>query len=349
MKDGISVIICCFNSSKRLKPTLEHLYFQRNISFSEWEIIVVNNASTDDTITIATEIWNSFTGPKPPFKIISEKRQGLSLARNAGINEANFKYVLLCDDDNWLADDYLTEALNIMRPAPMIGALGGIGTPVFEDIEPPFFWENQFHTLAVGPQWKEEGDITETREVLYGAGMVLNKEAYNILLNKFQFKFQVSDRKGNTLLSSGDHEVCLALKRIGYKIFYSESLRFRHYIPKRRTTISYYKKLFLSFGKSNAMLHAYNIDSKSVNAVKNDYRYICLRCCKNIVKTWFTLVISGYYFGSNKYIHVDQLHFLYKNIGLLTVMILKGNSFKQTIKENRLFHSTDKRLTLIPD
>jgi glycosyltransferase involved in cell wall biosynthesis len=338
MEEGISVIICCFNSSARLGPTMEHLYLQKNLLVSQWEIIVVDNASTDNTSTKAIEIWNSFVPPKPVLKVVYEPVAGLSSARNKGILESRYKLVLFCDDDNWLEESYIFNALNIMSLSPGIGALGGMGMPVFEKKEPPYFWENQYHLLAVGEQWPREGDITEERGVLYGAGMVLNKAAYNILVQQYHFQFQVSDRVADNLMSSGDHELCLALRLIGYKIFYSRSLRFKHFIPERRTCISYYKKLFLSFGKSDAMLFVYFVDKSNLDSIKNDYRYVCLRCCKNIIKTWMRLTFTGYYVGLNKYKYISTLQNLYNNLGILKRMLILRNSYKKTIRENPLFN-----------
>ena len=332
MEEGISVIVCCYNSASRLQPTLEHLYSQSSINTTQWEIIIVNNASTDDTAKKAEEIWSSFGLPKPPFRVVFEKNPGLSSARSTGIRESRFKYVAFCDDDNWLSPNYLYYSLRTMKSEPEIGALGGIGMPVFERSPPPHFWENQYHTLAVGKQCYKEGDITQERGVLYGAGMVLNKEAYNTLLKEFKFKFLVSDRIGNSLMSSGDHELCLALKRIGYKIYYSETLQFEHFIPENRTTLPYYKKLFLSFGKSEAMLHPYSISRENVDNIKNDYRYLCIRSGKNILKTYLRLFVLGYYSSSDKYKYINDLHYLYKNTGFLSSMLILKNSFKKTSK-----------------
>jgi glycosyltransferase involved in cell wall biosynthesis len=339
MEDGISVVICCYNSSLRLKPTLEHLWLQKNIQFTNWEVIVVDNASSDNTAEAAATIWNSFPGGKPAIKIVHEGKAGLSSARDRGIKEARHKFVLFCDDDNWLDDNYLSMALQIINSSSDFGALGGQGFPVFEEKEPPYFWENQYNVLAVGDQWHTEGDITKERGVLYGAGMVLNKAAYNTLIEKFNFKFQVSDRKGDNLISSGDHEICLALKRIGYKILYSKSLVFKHYIPKRRTSLTYYKNLFISFGKSYAMLSIYFVDRSTLNSIKNDYRYICLRCGKNMVKTWIKLLFTGYYTSSNKYKYINSLHHLYNNLGILQQTMTMRNSFKVAYKDNVLFNS----------
>jgi len=340
MPAGVSVIICCFNSANRLAPTLQHLVNQKGIALSLWEVILIDNCSTDHTAEKAAELWLSFTCEKPNFKIVAELTPGLSSAREKGIIESYFDYVLFCDDDNWLDENYLSIAANIIQSNPGIGALGGTGAPVFEKNEPPYFWVNQYHTLATGEQSTIDGDITDERGVLYGAGMVLNKSAYNQLKEKFQFQFQVSDRINNTLLSSGDHELCLALKKIGYKIFYSRQLKFKHYIPESRTTITYYKKLFYGFGVSYAMLHVYRVNKNNLNNIKNDYRYIAVRCLKTIFLVNGKLLINGYYFNSNKYKYLGQLHHLYNAFGQLKTVIKIKNVYKKEFSALPLFTNT---------
>ena len=339
MPSGISVIICCFNSASRIAPTLEHLVIQKNISLPSWEVIIVDNGSTDHTAEKARLLWDALDMEKPKFKVVHESTPGLSSARKKGIEASLYDYVLFCDDDNWLDENYLSISLNIMQTNPCIGVLGGTGNPVFEDKEPPYFWINQFHTLAVGVQSVIEGDITEERGVLYGAGMILNKEAFNILQEKFQFQFQLSDRIGNNLASSGDHELCLALRKIGYRIFYTQKLNFKHFIPANRTTIDYYKKLFLGFGISYALLHVYRVNKNNLYNLKNDYRYICLRCIKNIVFIRIKLILNGYYFDVDKYKYVDQLHQLYSNKGILKAFIKVGNLYKQQFFNLPIFNS----------
>jgi glycosyltransferase involved in cell wall biosynthesis len=339
MPPGISVIICCFNSATRLTPTLLHLYNQKDIPLSSWEIIVVNNCSTDDTAEKAVQIWGSFSSNKPNFKVVNELTPGLSAARQKGIAESSYDYVLFCDDDNWLDENYLSLALNIMQNNPLIGALGGTGSPVFEEKEPPYFWVNQYHVLAVGNQSEIDGDITDERGVLYGAGMVLNRAAYKTLKEKFQFQFLLSDRVGDTLVSSGDHELCLALRKIGFRIFNSKALKFKHYIPNNRITIAYYKKLFFGFGMSYALLHVYKVTKGTLNNIKNDYRYIAARCIKNILKMEIKLLITGYYFTANKYKYLDNVHLLFSNIGQLKMIVREKNIYKVQFLTLSLFTS----------
>jgi len=66
--EGISVVIACHNSSKRLPQTLEHVKQQNVPEHVQWEVIIVDNASTDNTAQIAQSIWGCLQGVS--FRIV---------------------------------------------------------------------------------------------------------------------------------------------------------------------------------------------------------------------------------------------------------------------------------------
>src|SRR5438874_1022703 len=100
-KDGISVIICCYNSSARLPKTLEYLASQEVPLNIYWEVIIVNNNSSDDTVIVAQKEWAKYK-LRVPFKVVDENVAGTIHARKRGIAEASYELLLFCDDDNWL-------------------------------------------------------------------------------------------------------------------------------------------------------------------------------------------------------------------------------------------------------
>jgi glycosyltransferase involved in cell wall biosynthesis len=336
--EGISVVVCCYNSSQRIPETLSHLFVQKTIPIDKWEIIIVDNACTDDTTSIVSKLYDSFDSDKPVLKIIAEPQPGLSSARIKGIAEAKFNYVIFCDDDNWLAENYLSTALQIMSDNNEIAVLGGMGEPVFETEEPPYFWRNQSYLLAVGAQSdKDEEDLTNTRKVVYGAGMVINKIIFNELISLYGFTFQSSDRKGGSLSSGGDYELCLVMRRLGYKIYYSNQLRFKHYIPKQRTTIQYYKKLMKGFGFSQPATFVYSLNKNNFKSYKNDYRYILLRQLKKMALAFYKLLLNGYLFSKDEYKYLRELYDFYTSYGAFIMTLKTKNHFKDQFIQSKLF------------
>jgi len=236
---NISVIICCYNSAKRLPQTLRHIREQQTDQAAFWELIIVNNNSTDNTLEVAAAELEKF--PLKNTAIVEETNPGLSFARKKGIERSSGQYILFCDDDNWLAPDYLQRSLNIMSADPKIGMLGGMGT-AFTDHETPEWFDDFKLTYAVGPQNNGAGDITKTKGYVYGAGAVVRKNALEQVYER-GFIHALSDRIGNKLISGGDNEIGYALALIGFKIYYTPDLKFKHYIPMERITKEYLSRM----------------------------------------------------------------------------------------------------------
>jgi glycosyltransferase involved in cell wall biosynthesis len=274
IKKGISVIICCYNSATRLPETLS--FFQRQIITPglSWELIIVDNASSDNTTAVASEclkklVHNNFTG-----RIVAEPQPGLSAARKKGVMEAGYEYIVFCDDDNWLDEKYIARAFGLMEENVHAGAIGGAGTPVFEAPAP--VWFNKYaSSFALGPQGnsnRDTEDITNTRGYVYGAAAVFRKQALQQLWSS-GYELVCSDRTGTALTSAGDNELCYCLILLGYSILYSPDLQFQHFIPQQRLTKSYLMKLNYSFGYSKTLLLPYGVFLQQVPERKIRWGY----------------------------------------------------------------------------
>jgi glycosyltransferase involved in cell wall biosynthesis len=102
----ISLVICTRNRSKYLQEALQNLIkFQGD---TDWELVVVNNGSTDDTIEALNQFGRQFFHP---FEIVNEPRAGLGRARNAGWRVTHGKVVAFTDDDCLPSADYFHRIL----------------------------------------------------------------------------------------------------------------------------------------------------------------------------------------------------------------------------------------------
>ncbi len=104
----ISVIIPFFNAGRYLRRCLESVVSQ---DFSEYEIICVNDGSTDESLSIAEE----FAGRFPYVRVISQENRGLSNARNRGMEVAEGEYILFADGDDYLEKNVIGKLYNICR------------------------------------------------------------------------------------------------------------------------------------------------------------------------------------------------------------------------------------------
>jgi glycosyltransferase involved in cell wall biosynthesis len=251
---GISVIICCYNSSLRLPETLKHIASQNVQVDLLWEVIIVDNASKDDTATVAAKEWRKYDLPLVEFKIINEQNPGLSFARNRGISESSFEFILFCDDDNWLDQNYLSVAFRLLADKPDIGVLGGQSTALTDGSFPDWF-ETYKAAYVVGKQNTVSGDIS-ARGYLWGAGMAFRKTYYQRAFSRVPSL--LTDRKGASLVSGGDSEICKRFLLLGLKLHYSEMLEYTHFIPNNRFTINYRDGLLKGFSEAKEILDKYS-------------------------------------------------------------------------------------------
>lgn len=266
---GVSVIVCCFNSAPRLPETLQHLAAQQVPAHIGWEIIIVDNASTDNTVQAAQEIWKLCNAPGS-FRIVSEKTPGLSAARHKGYMESRYSYLLFCDDDNWLKPDYVHLAFEILEQHPDVAIAGGRTVAAFES-QPPAWFEGVAKSYAVGNQYETTGDVTWRHEKLWGAGAVLQKQALDHLYRN-DFEQLLSDRIGNKITSGGDHELCCAMRLAGYRLYYDERLVLTHFITNGRLKWDWFIRFYRSASRTSIYFDAYNKAAQRPTGFKDRIR-----------------------------------------------------------------------------
>lgn len=254
MSKGVSIVICCYNSSSLLSETLKHICNQKVPSFIKWEVIVVDNNSTDDTSGIAKSYLEKNKCPAP-FKIIFQAEQGLSKARKTGLDNSKYEYIIFCDDDNRLNENYVEKSYMFMESNPDAGVAGASSEAVTDGVFPEWFGKFSNH-YSIGRQGDENTDLTWTSGYVWGAGMVIRRSALKELYEN-GYTSNLSDREGEILSSGGDVEICFALRLAGWKILYSPELKFSHFISKERLNWEYLRKLNRGFGAQKADFDAY--------------------------------------------------------------------------------------------
>lgn len=251
----LSIIICCYNSATRLPKTLSALKAQ-SLTPSAWELIIIDNASTDDTAKIAMSLWGEFN--PVAMRVLYEKQPGLSHARQRGVHESSGDIVVFVDDDNWLEPQWLNRLLENMENHPSVAICGGFITGVYE--KPPEKWfESVKVSWAIGrPGGCREG-IQQNREVaLFGAGLGLRRLALN-QLEESDYRCMLADRRGNDLSSGGDTELCHAITLLGWQTMFDSSMRMKHYMPADRLHMHYAERLFIGSGSAMMYLYPYRV------------------------------------------------------------------------------------------
>jgi len=253
MSPGISIVLCCHNSAGLLPDTLSRLAVQTLSPGRSCEVIVIDNASTDATATIALECWPADC--PIGLRVVLEPKIGLSNARLRGIAEARYEIICFVDDDNRLAPDWVEIVADVMHEHPDVGACGGQIEAECETAKPNWFDHFQSY-YAVGKQAEQAGDVTDSRGYLWGAGLCLRRSAWE-QVQETGFDFLLSGRKGRALSAGEDAELCYALRLNGWRLWYDPRLRMSHFITRERLTWSYLRRISRGFGAATAGFDAY--------------------------------------------------------------------------------------------
>ncbi|RMB57434.1 glycosyltransferase [Dokdonia sinensis] len=118
MNPELSIIIPCYNSEKTLEKTLASVL---NQNFQNWEAIIVNDGSTDNTEATA----NAWVAKDKRFKYFSKPNEGLGKTRNFGISKAVGNYILPLDSDNLVIKEFGQEAIDLLNSNSKIGVVHG--------------------------------------------------------------------------------------------------------------------------------------------------------------------------------------------------------------------------------
>ncbi|MBC8277552.1 MAG: glycosyltransferase family 2 protein, partial [FCB group bacterium] len=112
----VSIIIPCYNYAEFLEPALSSILCQ---SYPDWEVIVVDDGSADNSAETAETFFSKF--PDRKWKLIRQENAGLPSARNAGIRESSGEFILPLDADDMLHPLYLERTVPVLIKTPGLG------------------------------------------------------------------------------------------------------------------------------------------------------------------------------------------------------------------------------------
>jgi len=218
-----------------------------------WELLVIDNASTDGTANFVAQLWPD--DHIDQLRIIREEKLGAIHARQRAIQEANYSYLSYVDDDNWISPNWVAEIFNIFENNSSVGIISCPSTANLLDT-PPIYFEGLKGWLAIGTKSTEEGIIKTRPTSFWTAGLSLRIEAFDILENT-SYSICLTGRTGKQTYGGEDHELCLTLTLMGWDIYYTHKNYFIHDIPESRLQVSYLEKLIQNGGKSKVILDIY--------------------------------------------------------------------------------------------
>lgn len=218
----ISVVLCSCNGSHTIRNTLKYL---KKLDYPDYEIIVVNDGSTDDTTVISSEF---------DVRLISSENRGLSSARNTGLQAATGEIVAYIDDDAYPDLHWLKYLATTFLNTSFVGVGGS-------NILPPEsgLIEDCIDNAPGNPNHVLISDLEA--EHIPGCNMAFRKCALEAV-GGFDPVYRVA---------GDDVDICWRLQQRGWKIGFNGAALVWHH---RRNSIKAYWKQQRGYGKAEAML-----------------------------------------------------------------------------------------------
>lgn len=227
-----SVIVCTYNRAASLAQTLRCLAAQQVRPDLVWEVVVVDNNSRDDTRSVV----QAASALNPLVRYEFESSQGLSHARNHGIEVSQGRVILFTDDDVCPEPDWVATVLSEMDRL-LCDACGGYIAPVWEKTPPAWLTERFYGYLAIRMDTRGPFPITEAADAPFGANMAFRRHVFE-KVGAFDTN---RGRKGAELASGEDGELFERILKAGFKAMWLPNARVHHKVEAFRVEKRYFR------------------------------------------------------------------------------------------------------------
>lgn len=240
----LSILICTHNRAVYLEKLLESLLIQ-TLSQELFEVIIIDNASEDNT----REIANKYNSLFKNYTYHYEDKIGLSYARNTGLKISKGNIISYIDDDGTVNKKWAEVIYTIFTSKSFIPAvLGGKIIPDWEIERPSWFPDEMFSYISCLDNGLEPKKVSYLR--IYGGNIAYQKD-------KVVYYGEFNTKLGRTAKEQLTHEERLLLYNMQENneiLFYHPEMILYHYIPKERATYKYLVDRAFGAGKSGAIL-----------------------------------------------------------------------------------------------
>ncbi|WP_414543541.1 hormogonium polysaccharide biosynthesis glycosyltransferase HpsE [Nostoc sp. CCY0012] len=225
-----TVAIPTYNGLERLPKVLDQLLMQTGLEQITWEIIIIDNNSSDKTFELI-RTYQASHNTDFQIKYFLEKKQGIPFARHRAVSEASGEFIAFIDDDNVPATDWVTAAYNFGKEHPEAGAWSGQIHGEYE-VKPPQDFKKIQSFLAI----REYGSPThlfdpDNLRLPPGAGLVVRKQAW---CESVPAKPNLRGKLPGLFVQGDDYEALLYIHKAGWKILYNPAMHINHQIPHWR-------------------------------------------------------------------------------------------------------------------
>lgn len=240
-----SVVICTYNGELELPLVLDNLKVQQQTTDISWEVLVVDNNSSDRTASIVHQYQRHWLADVP-LRYYFERKQGLAYARRCALRYVQSPLIGFLDDDNFPSPTWVHDAWQFGQKHPQAGAYGSEVQAIY-DVPPPEGFRRIAPLLAIINRGDQPFIYTQRRGVLpSGAGMVVRQQAWQAHVPLDPKLAGVSDQ---SLQAKGeDVETLSYIRDAGWEIWHNPAMQIQHHIPGERIQRAYLIKLCRAVG-----------------------------------------------------------------------------------------------------
>ncbi len=240
----ISAIICTYNRERYLYNVLQSLV-AGNLPTEEYEIVLVNNNSTDGTEAEVRRFQTDY--PQVQLRYCVEPQQGLSYARNCGIRESRGDILVYVDDDALVNKEYLATYADFFRRNADAVAAGGPILPQYDGCEEPDWMSHYTRQLVTGKLYLGEKEHEFPGDAFPGGGNAAYRKSVFDAVGLFNVEL---GRKGNSLIGAEEKDLFDKMTSQGMKFYYLPTAILYHLIPPKKLTQDYFDRLTYGIGVS---------------------------------------------------------------------------------------------------
>jgi len=243
--------MCTYNGSRTIVEALRLIAEQTNTLREIIEVIIVDNASSDDTSKLVIDSISKF---QLNARLLYEPHPGKINAFIRGVYEAKGELISVIDDDNFIEPQFIKNTLEMFEKYPNVGMVGSSNEIKTEKAVPRWFeWVKAKYAcdkpyFGGDKRIQEDNIIIGKRASVAGSGSTFLAEPLKLSLSEGYIFFNDTQRGRKMSMACEDFELCWLIYSLGYDFAYNPSIRLRHAIDPSRLNLKYLLTLCKAIG-----------------------------------------------------------------------------------------------------
>lgn len=238
----VSIAICTWNRAALLERTLVSLESLEIPDGVDWEVVVVDNASTDSTGDVIERF-----AKRLPLRGVRELRQGHSYARNAAVAAIGGDLLVWTDDDVTVERDWIAQYVEAATTQPDVSFWGGTVVPDFQTPPPRWVlenWEVSSRIYALR-DWQGRVPAVDLKHLPFGANFAIRSD----MQQRYGFDPEFG-RKGTGMRGFDEVDVFRRMLDAGVQGRWWIAAKLHHFIPTSRLTLDYLQRYYVGQGET---------------------------------------------------------------------------------------------------